>query len=197
MRWLKYALVSILVGHVTTWLVAWCCAIAVAHPSIDEGGTSLGLGVDSLDSPQWNISHWSGFGTIQVHSYPWDANDEASSIFLDVIRTDSYEVDLGWSRVEQRRTTPGDPPVVEDARGWPFLALRCTHELAQFQDPGKAITRWGIQLPPNRHPGFFTWLSPRALPFAPLWGGLAADTAIYAGVAFVLIAVCPRPRRAS
>jgi hypothetical protein len=69
---------------------------------------------------------------------------------------------------------------IEDARGWPYLALWCTLDPAVIEGTaaGKPCPD-GIAL--SKLNGKITTSYFRALPVRPIWRGLAADTGIFAG----------------
>lgn len=83
--------------------------------------------------------------------------------------------------------------VVQDARGWPFRALRCEWHFdaaGASASEGRSIPRstgvtGGIELaavPVTMSPYFIV----RALPLAPIWPGLIGDTAVFTPVLWVL-----------
>lgn len=94
-----------------------------------------------------------------------------------------------WS-VVRRQPAESDPWLmlyVEDARGWPLLALRSqTAQAPPGNRPSEPVTTWGIALDKARD----STLDSLVLPLRPIWTGFAIDTLLYAGLAFGLF-ICP------
>lgn len=106
-----------------------------------------------------------------------------------------------------RRRIEGIPQdvwgVMEDQRGWPMRALKWqavapryeTNERAGHEDADVYKSRWAIEFPPmDQQRGGLAEL--RALPLMPVWSGLIIDTALFAGVWWIVL-VSPRLVRAS
>lgn len=89
--------------------------------------------------------------------------------------------DVSWGRLREAVDMPGNRvSSVEDARGWPLLALRCWF-VPRRPEPAKV--RGGIPLDADVNAE-----SPmRILPYLPMWGGLVANSAIYASAWLVLL----------
>lgn len=91
-----------------------------------------------------------------------------------------------WGALYQRpvreRTISDWPGYVEDARGWPWLALHAEMtDMWPISREGPSAWRGGIGLP-----NYDTWPDeidmPRELPYLPIWRGFLGDTAFYAAV---------------
>jgi len=83
---------------------------------------------------------------------------------------------------------------VEDARGWPYLALWCTLDASAINGVGGGKPcPDGIAV--SRVDGKITTSHFRALPMKPIWSGLAADTGIFAVMWLVGIAGAAFARR--
>jgi hypothetical protein len=99
-----------------------------------------------------------------------------------------------WSRVLQPASLHM-PIVVEDARGWPMLALQCEH-LTMGPDAVPHDVRDGIKLEPALlGSGPYAWLAPRAIPLRPIWSGFLVNTLFYAAILAVLFLAPERTRR--
>ncbi len=76
--------------------------------------------------------------------------------------------------------------VIEDARGWPCLALWCA--FAEGAQRTSVSGAFPISAPATEVSEF------RALPYRPIWRGFIANTAVYAGSIFVLWMLLLRSR---
>lgn len=75
--------------------------------------------------------------------------------------------------------------------GWPMRALACSiHWKTQVRNADIIYTvRGGVQLPRDRK------FNPRAIPLAPVWPGLAVNTALYGGAWMLLVGALRAVRR--
>ena len=73
---------------------------------------------------------------------------------------------------------------VQDARGWPMLALWCEWDCGPEFELGSALG--AIELTPSL-PNRRDVSSARALPLRPIWSGLIVDTLAFAIVWFIVI----------
>ncbi len=89
-----------------------------------------------------------------------------------------------WSRLVRSQSSGGYFTTLEDARGWPSLAMSCEFKW----DAAWKTTAWdgGIELRPkaNRVGTVHKW---RALPLRPIWPGFAVNTIFYAALLWFLI----------
>jgi hypothetical protein len=83
---------------------------------------------------------------------------------------------------------------IDDARGFPFLALWCSWK-EQRQSSANAWSptvkldslKGGIPLPDHPAPNLSVETKARALPYYPIWSGLALNTAFYALLFFIVV----------
>jgi hypothetical protein len=97
--------------------------------------------------------------------------------------------DVSWGRLRHAIESPRSVvQSVEDARGWPFLALRSWYNPSP---PSAADLHGAIALDKDLTPE-----SPaKLLPYIPLWHGLLADTGLFGGAWFLLLLVPAIARR--
>jgi len=98
-----------------------------------------------------------------------------------------------WGRMPEARnpTQPWLPEWVQDARGWPLLALWCSwRQSPSTVTVGLGPVEGGIELP-QRQGLRRDFDTVRALPCRPVPQGLAADSAILAIPWFVLLSLGP------
>ncbi len=203
----------LLLGFVTTWAVAW--GLALLPPGRDRQTSSVTIsptphldrdinfttlrGVGSVRIGFATSDIWSdGFSRSVLLSAPMrlreELDDPTISRFTLAIdpshdgawghRSDSYEFQADTAR----------PVGVDDARGFPALSHWCSWEAFVpiggwgFHIHAKRGPIGGIQIPPltrvarNIHGPVF-----RALPYMPIWSGLALNTAFYALLFFVCV----------
>ncbi len=83
--------------------------------------------------------------------------------------------------------------VIEDARGWPFLAFWCSIETGDGRDARKPLgTNGGLSL--SRTDGSIPVPDFRCVPLRPIWRGVVLNSAFYAGLWLVPIGVVPLVR---
>lgn len=199
MRLARWLIVLLVLGFCTTLGVAWASAawltnsglkrtrFSVAEdgpvrrraPVLDESWFDLKVHVDEYSRPGMTRRGWRVRGL--MISYEW------SSIEL-ALRAPITQSDPGDRTMNDLRSTWGELPSVlqwplkdwtegmEDARGWPCLAFWCAF------DPGPIgrlnwTTRGGILITDPHRSDHGTV---RALPYRPIWGGLAINVAAYA-----------------
>ena len=105
--------------------------------------------------------------------------------------------DRGWGSLPAALAHPTPTASgAEDARGWPFLCLWCTLDEPAIEGAARGpAVRGGLPLSritPNSTTATF-----RALPLVPIWPGLLADSAIFAGGWAVLLPIGLALRRES
>lgn len=196
MRWLARAFAaSVLLGAVSGVLVAWALAAWLPHRTLTKrynvvlSATSGGNGFVSVFEIRGTGMIRRGWGPgLQARPAFWGELADSATIAL---KFKSADQDRSWGALpaaleSTRRLTAGVR--VEDARGWPFLALWCSLDEAAIQGVGGGDPApGGIRLSrpgPKATPGHF-----RALPMRPIWSGLARNTAVYAGAWLAVLLV--------
>ncbi len=98
-----------------------------------------------------------------------------------------------WGRLPVRDETVPIVEHIQDARGWPFLALWSGMRIVDdASGEPTALVAGGIRVTDEHSPGDFSEV--RALPLRPIPRGLALNTAFYASVWLVLF-TAPRALR--
>jgi hypothetical protein len=111
---------------------------------------------------------------------------------LNAQRNPMYMPDLKlppWSSASLAQVpadSPQRPPTLDDAGGWPLLALGCTMILAPPPSLLYTEVKTGIPISPRQFAG--GWAYPRALPLQPIWPGFAINALLYAGILWLLFA---------
>ncbi len=77
-------------------------------------------------------------------------------------------------------------PIIYDARGWPFVAMRCEVVFPIGGAQGQEYITGGMRISP-RAGALREWLSFRVLPIRPIWPGFAINTGFYAAILWPLI----------
>lgn len=196
-------------GLLTTVAVAWGLALR----TLDRVPPHE-LAVATTPQVALGVYSWRAFGadrrTIGVTRLSlagnWPPGSIARLVSQEVSNASQREPFVGhfpawWGPTPDR--TLNDPQLlwagsVQDARGWPFLALQCEWPIVTGLRSGSApglrrgerqrpgALRWGIALPDMPLSGEV--LACRALPLRPVWSGLLANTVIF-GSAWGLIAL--------
>ena len=207
-RTTKLAAVYLLLGLAAIWVVAWglvlACPMHAAHRSkLEFPGDSRG----DMATGLWYLTSWSFArpGSVRrmwyvqadepgsIPSSPWGAyaiRDMEDPIAA--ARQWAVGGPLAWGDLGRavREFQEGGTPMhgLEDARGWPALALGVRYAGFDPYRPGTLRADGGIMLPPllrTRSQAFIRRsgadaATVRALPLTPLWPGLLADTLFYA-----------------
>ena len=225
----RTALVYIVLGFATTWAVAWALALLPPGRSISQGrmyGTeaffffgdySSGIGsarkLHRIGPADITAEGWEEFSSTSYipstdHRFGWRAIARLAALY----RADDWGAQ---STAQAHQRYHGD--VIDDARGLPFLALWCMWASPSMQtetgawvwnDAPREDIRGGILLPDHTTPGLHASEPFRALPYRPIWSGLAINTAFYALLFFAIVrgsrrikhagryrrGVCPRCR---
>ena len=84
-------------------------------------------------------------------------------------------------------------PIIYDARGWPFVAMRCEVVFPIGGAQGQEYITGGMRISP-RAGALREWLSFRVLPIRPVWPGFLLDSGFYASLAFLVNGVLRRLR---
>ena len=197
-RHLLIAAIFLLAGAVVNVAVAWGCAayIDIAKSSRIEVGRR----------EQWHVvqRRIGGASRVLVLHRAADVNllyDNPDGVWaLDGMTKFSASAGI-WRSVFPSRlhTLPSwvsineftrrEPTIVtlelEDARGWPMLALRC--RIVPQRPSWRSVdeVQGGLALSPRKQ--VYPWFGFRALPFHPIWHGFAINTLLYATILWFLI----------
>ncbi len=181
-RWAARILVFLLLGAIVNVAVAWGCArwANVRHD---------GYFVDAKPA-RWSYESASCFGAVRIVSSP---TTETQVVFRGD-ETPNRCPAPAWSRVTSQSKESAS--LVEDARGWPALALMSVLTYIdsdvdagwvragdEFFIPEVWQTRWGIRVRDGRRAEDI-----HTLPLRPIWPGFAINTVFYAGMLWVLLA---------
>lgn len=197
-------------GLLSTIAAAWVCALAVDVPGdvygrkgprtssrwtraylpIDQGpATESQSGADDpRQGPSVFVSAWHNFGSIYVHAETDSGSfgPPIGGVPLDeCIPSELQKHAVPWL------TGRAPWPVVDadlhvGARGWPFLAFWCRFDTigqtAGGEPPwvGTPVGGIALQWPAVSHDWYLPPPPLTALPFWPLWRGLALDVAFFA-----------------
>ena len=160
-------------GCALTVAVAWALAL------LPTEAWAVTRSVTSTSPRMWEYTVYSSpIGTFRAWCVPLD--NPGSSSTVDARGIPSWSVAL--RTLPPPRLDLSLPNTIEDARGLPFLALRC-----EWQHAPKPFELFGgIAIPagPWRSNASENVAVPRALPLVPIWSGLAADTVIFAALLF-------------
>lgn len=191
-------MVALMLGAMTMPAVAILCAWK------GPIGVSVRPGVQAtiaLDDHRIHVSRERGAGYVRVSWFP---------IVHAPLRSKEPDQDAAqalpsWStarqpahadRVRGLQTHPGAFPTQEDvAVGWPFLAFHAHRAATPFALPGPSIPpkpRWtnAFHLPEAKvtQPDGSRLTVRPVMPYAPLWKGVVANTAIFAASWWVVLA---------
>jgi hypothetical protein len=201
MRSGRTAVVLLVLGGVTSVGVAWGLAAWLPHRGWSETWFTR------PPSPTGVFLHVTRYDTVGALRRTWvcqRAGDDILPFTTRAIDTDWRKATRltsisasGWPRWgttadAEAAPTEGYSECLEHATGWPVLAgwyeFRASHSTQLPRVTG------GIDLSPES-PQYWEALSVRALPLRPIWPGLAADTAFYAGAWWLLLLAPGRLRR--
>ncbi len=198
----RVVMVYLLLGFVTTWAVAWGLALLPpgdAYGTGDDSSTVRSLGAATayrggLGSARKHYLFWgdSRFefepGVWELSLFPDPTGHADWSILGRVAELGSSD-NWGMQATGEKLEGPGTR-VIDDARGFPFLAVWCTWATRPPRQVESGTWAWSDLRRDHLHGGFLLpdhvgqLLSGeekfRALPYYPIWSGLALNTAFYA-----------------
>jgi hypothetical protein len=201
-RALCLALLFLLAGLLTTVAVAWALAAWLPNTRLSYRTSFFNSKTEPFRKGPLEVDEFWRPGMVRRE---WLFHDFGAtvmgSLFMQLKGAKSEATPpRDWGRLPHAIETFERPPdgAIEDARGWPALALWCQihYERSSPLAASPAQVRWvvlgGIQLPtpPSTRPlGDL-----RALPWRPVWSGIAIDTVMY-GAAWGLVLFVPRSMR--
>ncbi len=201
----RVVMVYLLLGFFTTWAVAWGLAllppgnqymVSTVPIKMSWGGTgslwsyhAIGVGRSRVPFVAQESDYELSWLTSAVSpSDPFDGSGFLLA-YLDVAGFHSW----GMRRVAQEKGQGhGWDPGADDARGFPALAAWCSWPLNRsgIQIYEKQRLKGGIAIADLPAVGNRPGPIPRALPYYPIWSGLALNTAFYALLFFVVVRIC-------
>ncbi len=191
-------------GILCTLTVAWCSALFL--PLNHDAARVSAVSADSLPAKNVLVLQRAGASrafSYQIGSPPSCPNDEQWSDELNAAELEDlitiYGVDPEIVPKWGHAVTSNELlEVIDDGRGWPFLALASsivlptgasntfservgvpTGELQSYVRGGLAV--------PARSGSDPAMYRVRILPLTPVWGGLVADVALYSAVVWIII----------
>ncbi|MBL1216672.1 MAG: hypothetical protein D8M59_04175 [Planctomycetes bacterium] len=186
-------IIAIILGVLTTYAVAWaCCSIDV----YSGGKATYQIGLSHRTKPTWQVYQYDRFGSTIVQSRMYDGSiaDLPAEQFLDHPVPSWSIANSPPEEVLPSSTEIASAETIENARGWPMRAVRCTGVWGGF------ATRWRISLTgalelPDSIPVASTLIAPvmnaHMLPYAPIWPGMIINTVLYC-IVWVVILFVPR-----
>jgi hypothetical protein len=175
-RRLLTILIFLLAGALLNVAVAWASA---AWANLDHAIAVTGL--SSPDPPRWLCTRYASPGVSRV--YAWVHDERFVTIGDQRLRFREGLIP-DWSSIGARPATVGREIIIEDARGWPTLAV--WDRLFWRKAKERQIIYGGIRLPLDRSRAYLG-TRVRGLPTRVLWPGFALNTAFYAAVLWLLI----------
>ncbi len=213
----RVMVVYLLLGLVTTWAVAWGLAVFVPVGTLREiellskpaepgyknsvvGSMWYGTGSAATHYTTKRRSHdYPRMDTSYAPEFTTDLFDpifvRAPKVGDEILLTFDVTRGAGWG---MRHIAANEGPesqwasAIDDARGFPVLALWCSRQAVE--PPGRGPFTFpslagGIDLP-LRDPTYVkTGRNLRALPYYPIWSGLALNTAFYALLFFAVVRI--------
>ena len=204
-RALRRVMISLVSGLLVTISVAWSSAIWV----LPQPATMLPLASTSTGKAfSFHLSQWRRCGGQRVSLGMWMATLEGNWTD-DLIEEALHEtaVEFLATTMQERKwpwwtsdPVPDDRAVkwageVQDARGWPVLALRCRWlvDCAAKPEAGPwtsiSVVSGGIPLPLVTPRVRASDTTIRALPYTPIWSGLLINSTLFGLPMFVALSV--------
>ncbi|MFI4896320.1 MAG: hypothetical protein ACIARR_00670 [Phycisphaerales bacterium JB059] len=177
MRRSRRVAVSVGIGVVSTWLVAW--GIAYWHDMTPSRGVTRDLPEASFPGfvpEDWTPPIEHELITFESSTRSWVGVRKAYTVWFPTYAYGHHEPALAPVPVESRMS-------VIARFGWPMLAMEHTGHTRSTYDPTLSVVRWGIPLG-----GPELLQKPRvALPLRPVWGGFPVNSALGALAAYTLL----------
>jgi hypothetical protein len=181
-RWLVRICVFLLLGAIVNIAVAWL----LAGTYVFRSDPVMNWGVSSKSGLAWfyAMGHSPGYAVVQREVV--EMNEQELAYLVGFFDRFSKVPAPTWSLASTTNplSMPEDnDPLVEQAAGWPLLAMKCDYviEVPGYVDGvANGIAISGIRGDAN---------SLRLLPLRPIWPGFAINTVFYAGVLWLLFAV--------
>jgi hypothetical protein len=155
-------------------------------------------GRSSDELPLWSFIWWKQPGAERIYSRAWwDLRQNAGGPLPPSVDPLVDDYRPSWCQIARPpprgpgqplniADTSGGTALIEDARGWPFLAMYCSIEPIGVVGGPEFPTRDGIKL--SRVVSQMGGMeAPRALPVRPIWMGFLLNTALYALLTWLLV----------
>jgi len=187
-------LISLLLGLLATTAVAWGLALWRPVPTSERYAWPY-LGDFTITGPlEWKFAYFMredfqetfDFGSLRRLSTP-DPNPAADWFY-------AKRPIQSWSALEEM-PVDHNQLIIEDARGWPFLALRSVFRgITSEYGAGWVDTHWtdltlqgGIRMRPHytRTYGFNAFDASIALPIQPIWLGFLGDILFWSAICLI------------
>lgn len=185
-HFIRRILICLVIGAATTVAVAWIVAVTVRPMTSGHrrGGQTVWSRPSGIGDG-W--SYWAvhEFGTVVVARLRahFEMRGELQDAYLEV----RERLVPGWSGVHvvpPADDTGPQPLFVEDARGWPLVALRSEAQVvSQNSAPSLVTVHGGIVL--ASEPG--SDYQRTVLPLRPIWSGCIIDTGFFSAIAFAVL----------
>jgi hypothetical protein len=201
MRAFAHKLILCLVlGVLTTIIVAWTCALLVTPQIMRSNAPWYGVGYVEREDVRWWFGRKQGFGSIEMN---WSAV-HLSPASQPSPTNPNAKLFPYWSVhdrfIPERLSDDAQYQIefIEEARGWPLVALRSWRKVHTTGVVGNATGALQYLMMRNTldqagRVELRGWMkrSPvddRSLPLLPVWPGFLADTAIFTAAWFALLA---------
>jgi hypothetical protein len=206
--------VYLLLGLVTTWAVAWGLAFHApgagsVYNDHKEDYSVAGNAVMTVGYQGWGVVRMVFVAYNHVPNN-WDKHDIFPNLHTSKSGnrwiSESFVADLsgfyGWGKRRRAFADGRGSPWgvgIDDARGLPFLSHWCAWKVDSLQSPYgyrssnspnmmvKNSLVGGFAIPDNPSQNAGVDVKVRALPYYPIWSGLALNTAFYALVFFIAV----------
>ena len=179
--------VFLLAGAVVNVGVAWGCVAHVAKQmGSEQDDPEQQVGIWPPNTAYWEVERrtYEGY-TLLTSAQPSGSIWRSEDFYVPPYRPTREWLPM-WARC--RKIHPDvsesyDGVLVENAAGWPFLAVRSSH---RWRSPITSATIRTDQLSGVLRPSWLRLSDDAALPCLPIWPGFAANTVCYATILAVL-----------
>lgn len=198
-RFLRYVVVCLMLGVITTVAVAWGCAF---WTDVYDGSLTRVIQPSESDAYEWyfDVRRQPGSASINL----WCillvkvGSDEVAPAIPTTVPPDFPTWNQGWPHESQVSWFGSQIARAQEARGWPWLAMWCEHFTyceQTFEElrsnptfmTYKSLPYRGFALKPIARP-----IRPaitRVLPLGIIWTGFAGCTVLYASLWLILLYV--------
>ncbi len=196
-RFLRYVVVCLMLGVITTVAVAWGCALWM---DVSEGSRRTVIRPSESDAFEWwfDVRRRPGSAGVNLWCISLDegGRDEVAPAIPTTVPPGFPTWNQGWPHESQVSWFGSQIPRAQEARGWPWLAMWCEH-FTYFEqtveelrsNPAYVTYRTlpyrGFALKPIARP-----VRPaitRVLPLGIIWTGFASCTVLYASAWLIVL----------